>query len=231
MRMAEKRKTNYPLTAFIVLVLVGVLLAALSSQMQKESQTPFGKPASGLQDSGKLSGISESESSLPQASSTAGSRARTRSQLAFCGDGFCDADESCFSCTADCGCSGKAYCASSGVCKPAEFCGDNVCTQTEKQNANCCGDCGCGEGQACDFSGNACLNSPQLDQTRLKKTLEEFAGKSGKNYTSYNLVQSVVNGKVVNTVIFHCETTGKFVCAAKLELNETGDIVRVSEAS
>ena len=52
--------------------------------------------------------------------------------LSFCGDGFCDHDEDCFTCVADC-----------GVCPPG--CGDHTCEPLSAEAcSNCPADCVCG---------------------------------------------------------------------------------------
>jgi hypothetical protein len=75
---------------------------------------------------------------------------------ASCGDGSCNAGETCQTCTADCG----ACPVAAGACPagPGNCCGDGTC-QTD-EDASWCGDCGqvagsCGNG-ACDAGENAC---------------------------------------------------------------------------
>ena len=82
-----------------------------------------------------------------------------RGQPMVCGDGTCDPDESCYSCSSDCGCEEGSVCDSSvsqtnnkgcvseeDIGKPV--CGDGTCDPDESCNS-CEADCGCVEGETC----------------------------------------------------------------------------------
>lgn len=91
-----------------------------------------------------------------------------------CGNGICDASETCGSCNADCKCGVSGRCeqgmcvtfCGNGVCETSEnyktcssdckresTCGDYVCEELEERI--CCTDCGCESGYTC--SNNECV--------------------------------------------------------------------------
>ena len=69
---------------------------------------------------------------------------------ASCGDGNCAANEGCFNCPADCGCSGAQVCnLFTGKCT-SNACGDGTCDDDENCST-CSKDCGCSGGLECAF--------------------------------------------------------------------------------
>jgi|GEM_PF-4875685 len=78
----------------------------------------------------------------------------TLSGSEICGDGTCSSNESCSTCSADCG---PCFVCGDGLCAPEEIiicyedchCGDNFCDTTLEDSNTCPGDCFCGDG-ACD---------------------------------------------------------------------------------
>jgi hypothetical protein len=86
---------------------------------------------------------------------------------AVCGDNICQESESCMGCAQDC------YCSDNQVCSPTRagstakgcysaFCGDEFCDSTLETKDNCCTDCGCSTGAACQ--NNVCVGLvPTID--------------------------------------------------------------------
>jgi hypothetical protein len=103
---------------------------------------------------GQPSSSADTTSSGSQSSSTA-TTTSTSSGGPTCGDGQCDAGETCQICAADCGsCCGDGLCSGAETCQSCpldcDCCGNGLCEQNEC--AFCpqdCGDC-CGDG-ICDF--------------------------------------------------------------------------------
>ncbi|MGC8812006.1 MAG: MopE-related protein [Candidatus Aenigmatarchaeota archaeon] len=85
---------------------------------------------------------------------TAGKPAETQTctyvsptQSTYCGDGICQATETCDICPEDC-----------GSCPSLVVCGNKVCEEGENYN-NCCSDCACPEGMECNLTTNSCYTS------------------------------------------------------------------------
>ncbi len=66
-----------------------------------------------------------------------------------CGNGACDAGETCSSCVQDCSCSSTERC-EYGACRP--YCGNGQCNSGETCSS-CAQDCGCSSYEQCTYSG------------------------------------------------------------------------------
>ena len=74
-----------------------------------------------------------------------------------CGNGTCDATETCFNCAKDCGCEGDQVCSVvAGKCA-SETCGNGVCDAGENCSI-CVADCGCKGNEQCSFG--VCVSDP-----------------------------------------------------------------------
>ncbi|MFC1612738.1 hypothetical protein ACFL23_00205 [Patescibacteria group bacterium] len=78
-----------------------------------------------------------------------------RENSTYCGDTFCDSDESCSSCTSDCGsCSLKI---DGAVCNANSECANNYCVHGKcRSSSTYCGDSNCDTGETCDDCSDDC---------------------------------------------------------------------------
>jgi uncharacterized alpha/beta hydrolase family protein len=89
----------------------------------------------------------------------------------WCGDGYCDGNDSCENCPIDCGsCNESDYCGN-GICTPEKCkegctkdckvsnCIDNICETRIGENCLNSADCSCGIGEYCDSSDFTCKGS------------------------------------------------------------------------
>ena len=138
--------------------------------------------------------------------SVAGAFLSPRVELASCGDGTCNSDETCSSCTSDCGCGAADYCAGQATCEAREYCGDGVCTGLEGANANCCTDCGCGSGNFCNYANDACVADPAVDKRKLDAGIKSFIASSPRAFTDYTVYYEVYKGTPVTVANFVCDS-------------------------
>ncbi|MFH0922879.1 MAG: hypothetical protein V1811_02355 [Candidatus Micrarchaeota archaeon] len=118
----------------------------------------------------------------------------------FCGDGVCAVNETCASCVEDCACKQNEFCDTryGAICRPIDACGDGICSTNEKQNANCCQDCGCTTGTICPIDNGKCVIPLKLNQTSINAAL---AGRFPSGFRIISTADTSIGGKVFKEIL------------------------------
>ncbi len=148
-------------------------------------------------------------------------------QLAFCGDGECDANESCNNCVADCGCGSSQYCHEEiGACYEQEACGDGRCTEIELGNAICCGDCGCLDAEVCSGYSQKCLQKATVPEQNISIITRAYLANNTKDKL-VGVFDSYYGDVAVKDVVFDCTATMPqgFPCRSILVVAGNGTII------
>lgn len=115
--------------------------------------------------------------------------------------------------------------------KSNEFCGDTVCSNSEK--SNCCSDCGCTAGKVCNYGTLTCQTAlPPFSQSKINEIITNFK-KTYSNYANYtfNLTyDSTLNDKPVRVIVLNCQQSNP-TCAASLVVNAQGEILTTYNAN
>lgn len=223
---------DWALAGGAVIVLIGVIvgLSALASPIAPTDLPDVESKDAGPQAEGKT--LQETPEVRADLSQTTPARevtlADARSQgYSFCGDGVCDASESCSACQKDCGCSSIQFCTSSGVCQEKEVVGDGVCTEKEKAEASC-SDCGCGEESICSQFTDKCIAKVRLSEGKAREVTDAFL-KENPSYRLAGVYDSYVGSKAVKAFSFDCSE--QYYCRVEVLVNSTGDVVGKEKTS
>ncbi len=235
-KMSGFGKASGVLLLLLLIVSVIVLNTMFENSKSKNVSSPQTSPTG--ESFGGQSPLSSSPSAVPATSTTmAGQqeknngRSKEQFSLPSCGDGSCDADETCSSCKSDCGCSLTEYCSEVGSCYPKEFYGDGTCTEKEKTSGNDCSDCGCTAGKVCDYQTNTCLNTAGLSQSQIAAISASFMANSSVNYTSWGYNDEVLEGRPVVVIFLYCPSINGTVCQTVLYVDAQGKILMEGQAT
>ncbi len=143
-----------------------------------------------------------------------------------CGDGVCDAGETCSTCS-DCACSNSSQlCSLGGICVEREVCGDIVCTSLERSTVSCCTDCNCSTGTLCNGNTQACMALVQLTPVKLNESIAAALLLPGLvNYTFYRAYDDYYGDKIVKVIALRCPGNPDFDCEAYVYVDASGRII------
>ena len=140
----------------------------------------------------------------------------------YCGDGVCDASESCNICPKDCGCKSGEFCnKESNVCQQHEVIGDGICTDEEKAQGVCI-DCGCSGELFCNSYNNKCVNPISLSKEQQDKIVSDWESNHADDKFESSS-DSYYGDLAVKSIVFDCSSV--YACKTVLSVDETGKIV------
>lgn len=143
-----------------------------------------------------------------------------------CGDGICSLTEDCNTCPQDCGCKDEEYCTPIGVCKNKEVCGDDICSQQEKDTGSCCEDCGCLTGKLCNKINHKCQDSIIISEDIINKTIQDYLLNKNLTGTITKITDSYYKENSVKTISIDCKTSeANYPCEIILFVDKDGNIV------
>jgi len=140
-----------------------------------------------------------------------------------CGDGVCGIDENCNDCEKDCLCGNDEYCSRYNSCLKSEFCGDEICTNKEKQERDCCIDCEdiCEDNKICNEYTKKCISKFELSQDSMDGLIGEYP-----DYTLLLVDDIYYKNIVAKEMIFDCTSPeDEIKCRFKLIVSKDGNIL------
>lgn len=130
---------------------------------------------------------------------------------AYCGNGVCDASESCNTCVEDCGCSGSEVCAE-GLCKIPPSCGGKQCQA----------------GSFCNDFKQTCVTPLPIKKDVQTKVIQAYLNKEttldGKPVQYMGAEDSYYGEKTVKILVFDC-STAQLGCRLLALVDEKGNVI------
>lgn len=148
--------------------------------------------------------------------------------LAYCGNDYIDADETCNSCAEDFKCSASEFCEEeSGLCRKINSFGDDRCTQQENTTGSDCSACGCADSQICNEFSHRCQAAVVVNAAfEAKVDAVVNATISDSNSTAYiGLVDTIYANQSAKMAVFDCDTTNTFFCRTFVILDRNGNVL------
>ena len=145
---------------------------------------------------------------------------------AICGNKICEVTEDCNSCQTDCGCKINEYCSPSGLCR-VNVCGDEICSEQEKQASSCCEDCGCPSDKVCNKFTQQCQQKTTISESQINDIAKTYLASKSINGTIVKIVDTYYANETVKQVTIDCKTIDlPYPCQIILFIDNKGDIVK-----
>ncbi len=147
------------------------------------------------------------------------------SKDSVCGDGICSTLEDCNRCAKDCSCKNGEYCSDVGICLK-ETCGDEICSNSEKQASSCCEDCSCANEKICNKVTQKCIEKTALTDTEVRTIAEDYLKKNSISGKITNLIDTYYKEQAVKQVTIDCMQEGsEYPCQMILYIDNRGSII------
>lgn len=154
--------------------------------------------------------------------------------LAYCGNDYVDADETCVSCLEDFKCTSQEFCDNeSGLCTKINSFGDDRCTQEENRTGVDCSSCGCSENNICNEVSKRCQDDVPLTAV-LEVKIDGVVNATLSNRSSIaylGLVDTIYANQSAKMAVFDCDTTETFFCRTFVIIDRNGNVLETVHTS